>query len=102
MAALLRKCPFFWVGSHLGPAVCIFYFLLRGSRLRKLIKCQRQRDGQEEYQLWGETDLHLNPFSSPTSSGILASFQVSERKTVEESSGFWAERLRVLRLKNKN
>lgn len=33
--------------------------------------------------------------------GILASFQVSERKTVEESSGFWAERLRVLRLKNK-
>ena len=34
-------------------------------------------------------------------SGILASFQVCERKAAEESSEFWAERLRVLRLKNK-
>ena len=61
-------------GLTWAPAVGIFYFLLRGSRLHKLIKSPRQRDGQEEYQLWGETDLHLNPFSAPTSSGILASF----------------------------
>ena len=39
--------------STWAPSVCAFYFLSRGSRPSKLIKCQRERDGQERVSALG-------------------------------------------------
>lgn len=53
MAILLWKCLFSGQGFHLGTALCAFYFLSRGSRLSKLVECQRPSDGQERVSALG-------------------------------------------------
>lgn len=77
------EVPIFWAEF---PSICVFYFLSRGRRLSKLVKCQRLSDGRERVSIRSgvrQTQIQI----LPPPQQALASWQVTLPISEKEDNG---------------
>lgn len=61
---LLRKCPFSGWRLTWALSLCASHFLSRGSRLSRLVKCERQSGGRQTGSVLGLDGPRSKSFSS--------------------------------------